>query len=103
RLPFDTRRAEDRHPVALLLRGPEPGEVVDHLPQPEDGVDDDLPHAVLVGQRDDMLRRRGSRLAGRGGVLLLAHELLLTRGRLGWWWAWRPGCWRRPPRSTASR
>src|SRR5262249_56749118 len=44
------RRAENGHTVAVPPRGPQAREVVDHIPQAEDGVHEHLLHAFLVGQ-----------------------------------------------------
>src|SRR5215475_11094950 len=43
-------RAENGHTVAVPPRGPQAREVVDHIPQAEDGVHKHLLHAFLIGQ-----------------------------------------------------
>lgn len=45
-------RAEDRDPVALALRGAQPGEVVDDLPQAEDRAHEDFLDVLLVREAD---------------------------------------------------
>src|SRR5262249_17731162 len=46
------RRAEDRHAVTLVLGWTQPGEVVDDIPETENGADEDLLDRFLVREAD---------------------------------------------------
>src|SRR5262249_43556291 len=59
-------RPEDRHAVALSSSLPEPGQVIDDLPQAEHGLRDDLDGRLFVAEPDDL---------GRSDrTLWIAHE-----------------------------
>jgi hypothetical protein len=47
-----SRRTEDRYPITVVLGGLEPGQIVDHVPEPEDRVHQTLLHSFLVVQAD---------------------------------------------------
>src|SRR5215471_448495 len=51
---LDARGSEDRHTITIVARRAQPGQLVNHVPEPQDGFDEYLFDALFIGKTDNI-------------------------------------------------